>query len=73
MSFYLGKTRIWFGGIACLEGLAMLASGKGDGTPPSDPQIVGIVVTANQIDIDTGSLRLRKRRARRCETSLSRW
>ena len=60
MSFYLGKTRIWFGGVACLAGLAMLASGKGDGTPPSDPQIVGIVTTANQIDIDTGQLALKK-------------
>ncbi len=29
-------------------------------TPPSDPQLVGIVVAANQIDIDAGKLALTK-------------
>lgn len=60
MSFHLGKIGTWLGGVACLAGLAMLANGKGDGTPPSDPQIVGIVVAANQIDIDAGQLAMKK-------------
>jgi putative membrane protein len=60
MNFHRGKIGTWLGGLACVAGLAMVANGKADGTPPSDPQIVGIVVTANQIDIDAGQLALKK-------------
>src|SRR5215472_7653755 len=48
--------------VAVIGALAVM----GIGTPaveaqaPSDPQIVGIVVTANQIDIDTAKLALSK-------------
>jgi putative membrane protein len=37
-----------------------LAQAQGSGAAPSDPQIVGIVVTANQIDIDYAKLALQK-------------
>jgi putative membrane protein len=60
MSFHLAKVGTCFGGLACLTLLAAGASGKADGTPPSDPQIVGIVVAANQIDIDAGKLAVKK-------------
>ena len=58
MSFHLGKIATWSSGVACIAGLALLASGAA--TAPTDPQIVGIVVTANQIDIDAGQLELKK-------------
>ena len=34
--------------------IAALAAGAAHAQAPSDPQIAGIVVTANQIDIDAG-------------------
>ena len=36
--------------------IAALAAGAAHAQAPSDPQIAGIVVTANQIDIDAGKL-----------------
>jgi len=60
MNLHRGNIGTWLGGLACLAGLAIVANGKADGTPPSDPQIVGIVVTANQIDIDASQLALEK-------------
>ncbi|MFL6415544.1 MAG: DUF4142 domain-containing protein [Bryobacteraceae bacterium] len=43
-----------------IAGLAVVADGNAAGTAPTDPQIVAIVVTANQIDIDAGRLALKK-------------
>jgi putative membrane protein len=37
-----------------------IAQGQGASAPPTDPQIVGIVVAANQIDIDYAKLALSK-------------
>ena len=40
--------------------LGLAATGLAQAQAPSDPQIVGIVVTANQIDIDAAKLALKK-------------
>ncbi len=40
--------------------VGILATGARAQAPPTDPQIVGIVVAANQIDIDSGKLALSK-------------
>src|SRR4051794_23582436 len=46
---------------AVLAGVAgVTAAAAADGQPPSDPQIVGIVQTANRIDIDHAKLALKK-------------
>src|SRR5438309_547693 len=43
--------------IALLGALAFVCSSAGaQNTPPTDPQIAAIVVTANQVDIDAGKL-----------------
>jgi putative membrane protein len=60
MSLKIGKIATWSGALACIAAAAMFASGKAGDTAPTDPQIVGIVVTANQIDIDAGQLALKK-------------
>src|ERR1035437_1683642 len=45
--------------LALATGMFETASAPGQ-APPTDPQIVGIVVAANQIDIDYGKLALSK-------------
>jgi Predicted outer membrane protein len=45
---------------ACAASLQPIAQAQGEGAAPSDPQIVGIVVAANNIDIDYGKLALKK-------------
>jgi putative membrane protein len=50
-------------GTACLFSFAFAASmlaQNGGGAGPSDPQIVGVVTVADQIDIDTAKLALKK-------------
>jgi putative membrane protein len=46
-------------GLACVATFPFLAQPQGGGAP-TDPQTVGIVVTANQIDIDHAKLALSK-------------
>src|SRR3954453_1863092 len=60
MSFNLRKNATLAGGLAALVALAAFANQQANGTAPTDPQIVGIVVAANQIDIDSGRLALTK-------------
>src|SRR4051794_35508447 len=48
------------GVLLCIAGLTLLTNGNAAGTAPTDPQIVGIVVAANQIDIDAGRLAVKK-------------
>src|SRR4051812_49062603 len=43
-----------------MASLTVLENGNAAGTAPTDPQIVGVVVAANQIDIDAGRLALKK-------------
>ncbi len=42
--------------LACAATFPFIAQGQATGAAPTDPQIVGIVVTANQIDIDHAKL-----------------
>jgi len=56
MRFNFKRMVAFSGGLVCVAGLAVFATGKEGGTAPTDPQIVGIVVAANQIDIDAGQL-----------------
>lgn len=46
--------------IVAISASSPLAKAQSSGAAPSDPQIVGIVVAANQIDIDYGKLALSK-------------
>jgi len=46
--------------LACVAAFPFIAQCQRDGAAPTDPQIVGIVVTANQIDIDHAKLALSK-------------
>ena len=46
--------------VLAMAGAMSLAATGAAQSPPTDPQIVGIVVTANQIDIDTAKLALAK-------------
>lgn len=45
---------------ACVVAFSPIARAQGAGTGPTGPQIVGIVVTANKIDIDYAKLALSK-------------
>jgi putative membrane protein len=45
--------------VVCVAGFQPLAHAQSS-TPPTDPQIVGIVINANQIDIDYAKLALKK-------------
>jgi putative membrane protein len=47
-------------GVGCALGIPVFANAQATGAPPSDPQIVGIVIAANQIDIDYAKLALSK-------------
>jgi putative membrane protein len=46
--------------IVCIAGFQPLAHAQATNAAPTDPQIVGIVVAANQIDIDYAKLALKK-------------
>jgi putative membrane protein len=46
--------------LACAAALPWIGQAQTAGATPTDPQIVGIVVTANQIDIDHAKLALSK-------------
>src|SRR3954449_2759160 len=57
------KTRFAAGTIALLFGFGSLVLAQNEssgGAKPSDPQIVGVVTAADQIDIDTAKLALKK-------------
>jgi putative membrane protein len=47
-------------GLGCALGIPLFAHAQATAAPPSDPQIVGIVIAANQIDIDYAKLALSK-------------
>ena len=46
--------------LGCTAALSWIADARTAGDAPTDPQIVGIVVTANQIDIDHAKVALSK-------------
>lgn len=46
--------------VVCAMALSPVAQSQGAGAKPTDPQIVGIVVAANKIDIDYAKLALSK-------------
>ncbi len=48
------------GAVMALSAFGSAAWGQGGGAKPSDPQIVGIVQTANQLDIGEAKLALKK-------------
>ena len=50
--------------IVCAAGFQLAAQAQTPSAAPTDPQIVGIVVTANQIDIDYAKLALKKAKSK---------
>lgn len=54
------KRLVVIGVLACATALSWIGQAQTAGTTPTDPQIVGIVATANQIDIDHAKLALSK-------------
>jgi putative membrane protein len=50
--------------VLCVAGFQPLAHAQAAAAPPTDPQIVGIVVAANQIDIDYAKLALKKAKSK---------
>jgi putative membrane protein len=46
--------------LGCAASFPLIAQNQAGGAAPTDPQIVGIVVAANQIDIDAGNIALSK-------------
>jgi len=64
MTFNITKIVAIGAAVTCMAGFAFPGSAQTAGASPTDPQIVGIVVTANQIDIDYGKLALSKAKNR---------
>lgn len=60
MRFQGNKVVAAVGALACAATFHAALQAQGPGPAPSDPQIVGIVVAANQIDIDYARLALQK-------------
>jgi putative membrane protein len=60
MKLRISKVVAFAAAVACVAAFSPIAQAQAAGAPPTDPQIVGIVVAANQIDIDYGKLALSK-------------
>jgi putative membrane protein len=60
MKLRISKVVAFAAAVACAAAFFPIAQAQAAGAPPTDPQIVGIVVAANQIDIDYGKLALSK-------------
>jgi putative membrane protein len=60
MTLFMRKSLSFAAAIAIAAMFQPIAHAQAAGTPPTDPQIVGIVVAANQIDIDYAKLALAK-------------
>lgn len=60
MRFQGSRVVAAIGALACAAAFHVALQAQGSGTAPSDPQIVGVVVAANQIDIDYARLALQK-------------
>ena len=56
------KKYLALGAMALLSSLGVSAFAQGGGAKPTDPQIAGVVQTANQLDISAAKLALKKTR-----------
>lgn len=60
MTLHMNKVAAVAAAIVCAAAFSPMAQAQATNAAPTDPQIVGIVGTANQIDIDYGNLALSK-------------
>jgi putative membrane protein len=60
MRFHVNRVLTVISAFAFAAAFQLVGQAQGSGAAPSDPQIVGIVVAANQIDIDYAKLALQK-------------
>jgi len=60
MTFHMNKAVVFAAALVCAATFLPTVQAQATGSGPTDPQIVGIVGTANRIDIDYGNLALSK-------------